>query len=164
MIDGSPATESSRLNFCFADAFQNGDLDFDGNGYQEGSWPNGQSNTPTPIVYTSPMSGGTPYSKVQLETDVGGSSNLCDVGTGTGCAVPPIGANFYPYWTLSGSKSNGGGGGGGCMWSLGTSIPGFTTNSLGGDAEYGSPNVARYAGTIISPVMTNPAMQGHCGT
>jgi hypothetical protein len=163
MIDGSPSEETSPLNFCFDNAFQNGDLDFDGNGYQEGSWPNGQSNTPTPIVYTSPMSGNTPYSKVQFETDVGGSSSMCDTVTGTDCAVPPIGANFYPYWTLSGSKSNGGGGGGGCMWSLGTTIPGFTTNSFGGDAEYGAPNVARYGGTIISPVTTNPAMQGHCG-
>ena len=33
-INGSTTTESSPLNFCFADRFQNGDLDFDGTDYR----------------------------------------------------------------------------------------------------------------------------------
>jgi hypothetical protein len=31
-------------------------------------------------------------------------------------------------------------------------------------AEYGTPNVARYGGTIISPVEANPTLSGACGT
>ena len=36
VINGVPATESARTNECFADRFQNGDLDFDGQSYQAG--------------------------------------------------------------------------------------------------------------------------------
>ncbi|MBV9682762.1 MAG: hypothetical protein JO046_13275, partial [Solirubrobacterales bacterium] len=41
LINGTPTTESSRLNFCFAGRFQNGDLDFDGIDYVPNTWPDG---------------------------------------------------------------------------------------------------------------------------
>ena len=42
------------------------------------------------------------------------------------------------------------------------SNPGVTTQDFGGDAQYGTPNVARYGGTIISQPMKNPEFNGSC--
>ena len=56
------------------------------------------------------------------------------------------------------------GGRGGCLWNFGTDIPSVTTNDLGRDAQYGTPDVARYGGTIISPVEANPTLSPACGT
>jgi len=64
-IDGMAATESAQLNFCYQDAFQNGDLDFDGTGYVP-DWPNGSTNFPTSIQYTGPFSRGHPYPHLQF--------------------------------------------------------------------------------------------------
>ena len=67
------------LNGCFQNQFQNGDLDFDGTGYQTNTWPNGSSNTPTSARYAGPFTAsGAAYPQVQFETDVAGSSALCD--------------------------------------------------------------------------------------
>ena len=46
-------------------------------------------------------------------------------------------------------------------WTIQLSKPGpsqikFFQDNLGGEAEYGAPNTARFAGTIITPVMPNP--------
>ena len=38
---GAPTRMESDANFCFANRFQNGDLDFDGTSYQRNTWPNG---------------------------------------------------------------------------------------------------------------------------
>ena len=40
-VNGVPTTEFSDANQCFADRFQNGDLDFDGLSYTSSAWPNG---------------------------------------------------------------------------------------------------------------------------
>lgn len=159
IVNGVPSTATAKLNFCFADQFQNGDLDFEGTPYQESSWPNGTANHPTPIAISGPYTANfQTYPYVQFETDVGGSSNLCNVGTGADCLVPPIHADFYPFYTLSESGS----GGGRCDWNFGTVIPGRTTSALGGDSQYGSPDVARYGGTIISGVQINPQTAYTC--
>ena len=164
MINGTPTTESSPLNFCFADRYQNGDLDFDGVSYQPNTWPDGSPSHPTPASYIGPFTGGRPYPTVQFESDIGGSSNLCDVATGAGCTVPPISAKFYPYWSLGDS-----GGAqlpaprGTCVWDFGKSIAGVTTEDLGKDTQYGAPDVARYGGTNISPPQPNPELSGRCG-
>ncbi len=165
-INGNPTVESARVTGCFQNQFQNGDLDFDGNPYQPNAWPNGTSNTPTVMRYTGPLTNGAPYPKVQFESDVGGSSALCDTKIGIGCDTPPIGSRFYPYWTLSDSQGLDASHQprGSCIWNFGTTIPGLTINDLNRDAEYGTPNVARYGGTIISGVQTNPALLGGCGT
>jgi hypothetical protein len=169
-LDGAHTTETARLTGCFQDQFQNGDLDFDGNPYQPFSWPNGTARTPTVMRYTGPYSYGQPYPQVQFETDIGGSSALCNTATGAGCTAPPIGARFYPYWTLShpqrtdGQSGQSDGGRGGCLWNFGTDIPSVTTNDLGRDAQYGTPDVARYGGTLISPVEGNPTLSRACDT
>jgi hypothetical protein len=170
-IDGKPVAQSARLTGCFDDQFQNGDLDFDGNPYQPNAWPNGTSHTPTVMRYAGPFTGGSPYPQVQYESDIGGSSFLCNTTTGAGCTTPPIGAHFYPFWTLSKLRGRGSHAfagrddhsPGACVWNFGTDIPGVTTNGLGGDGEYGTPDVARYGGTIISTVQSNPEFAPNCG-
>ncbi len=74
--------------------------------------------------------------------------------TGVGCTAPPAGAAFYPFWSLGNSGFLG------CAWNFGDVIPGRTVTNFGGDAQYGTPNVARYGGTVISAVLSNP--QTHC--
>jgi hypothetical protein len=156
-IDGVATTESSRLNFCLQNFFQNGDLDFDGTGYVP-DWPDGSRNFPTSIQYVGPFTRGHPYPKIQFETDVAASENLCDLSTGTGCTAPPISAAFYPFWSLT-SRS----GSGNCVWNFGNDIAHVTTNDFGRDAQYGTPDLARFAGTLISAVMPNPALARRCG-
>jgi hypothetical protein len=164
VINGTTTTESAPLNWCSAGRFQNGDLDFDGIDYQSNTWPDGSPNHPTAESYIGPFTGGRTYPTVQFETDVGGSENLCDVATGAGCTVPPISAAFYPFWTLNNSErlrpvQNQKGT---CIWNFGTKIKNLTTQAFGGDAQYGRPNVARFAGTIISQPLPNPEFSGSC--
>lgn len=49
-----------------------------------------------------------------------------------------------------------------CVWNFGNTIPHVTVNTLGGVAEYGTPNIARYGGTVISAVKANPQLAGRC--
>ena len=52
-------------------------------------WPNGSKNYPTTFQYAGPFTvGGHTYPQVQFETDVGGSSNLCNTDTGAGLHGP----------------------------------------------------------------------------
>jgi hypothetical protein len=165
LINGTPTTESARLNFCFNNRYQNGDLDFDGTGYVSNTWPDGSPNHPTPASYIGPFTGGRTYPTVQFESDIGGSSNLCNVATGAGCTVPPISAKFYPFWTLAASQAPAQipAPRGTCEWDFGNSIAGITSRDLGKDAQYGTPDVARYGGTIISAPTANPEFAGSCG-
>ncbi|MBV9802772.1 MAG: hypothetical protein JO130_06260 [Solirubrobacterales bacterium] len=169
-INGVPATESSRVDICYNNRFQNGDLDFDGTAYVP-DWPDGSPNHPTSINYIGPFTGGRTYPQVQFETDIGGSSNLCNVATGAGCTVPPISAKFYPFWTLGsaqdsrsdGLSSSGSYGSSLCVWNFGNSLPN-TKADFGKDAQYGTPDVARYGGTIISAPLPNPQLNTRCGS
>jgi hypothetical protein len=164
MINGTPVTESARLNFCFQNRYQNGDLDFDGTGYVP-DWPDGSSNHPTSISYIGPFTrGGRTYPTIQFESNAGGSSNLCDVATGAGCTQPPIGAKFYPFWTLGSASGRQSlpGPRGVCVWNFGNVLP-TTTQSFGRDAEYGTPDVARFAGTSTSAQLPNPELSTRCG-
>jgi uncharacterized membrane protein len=161
-IDGVPATESSDANQCFDNRYQNGDLDFDGLSYQAFAWPNGTRNHPTAFEYAGPFqASGKPYPQIQFETNVGASEILCDTATGSGCTVPPQGSNFYPFWSLSplfpalGSHVTA------CVWNFGNVLP-HTSNTFGKDAQYGTPNVARFAGTSTSPVQANPEFGRAC--
>jgi hypothetical protein len=147
---------------CLQNIFQNGDLDFDGNGYRA-SWPDGSPNHPSPFSYAGPFdSSGNPYPTIQLETNVGASEILCNVSTGAGCTEPPTGAAFYPFWTLGKQDARFGTPGRGCLWNFGNSIAHVTTDDLGGAAEYGSPNTARFAGTSITSPMPNPQLNTSC--
>jgi len=161
VVNGVPTTEFARSNECYNNRFQNGDLDFDGQSYLP-DWPNGSANFPTSFQYAGPFqANGKPYPQVQFETDIGGSSNLCNVATGAGCTAPPISAKFYPFWSLSPQFNAFGVRTTQCAWNFGNDQPG-TIVDLGKDAQYGTPNVARYAGTIISAVQPNPQFTGRC--
>ena len=154
-IDGVPATESSDANQCFDNRYQNGDLDFDGLSYQGSAWPNGTRNHPTAFEYAGPFqASGKPYPQIQFETNVGASEILCDTTTGSGCTVPPQGSKFYPFWSLSKHRT-------GCAWNFGNVLPN-TFKTFGKDAQYGTPDVARFAGTSTSPVQANPEFAGAC--
>ncbi len=159
VINGVPGTETSPVAECFQNQFQNGDLDFDGTPYQLSAWPDGTANHPTPIAISGPYTKGfRTYPYVQFETDVAGSSALCNPSTGAACLAPPLGSKFYPFYTLSESA----GGHGICDWNFGAVIPGKTTSALGGDGQYGAADVARYGGTLTSAVTVNPATAYRC--
>ena len=154
-------TETSPINWCQANRFQNGDLDFDGVPYQRTSWPNGSPNVPTSIRYIGPFDqAGQTYPQIQFETDIPGSEFLCNTFTGLNCTAPPLSAKFYPFWTLTNKKGQNVGHGlfpaGACVWNFGNVIKGVTTRNLGKDAQYGAPAVKVYGGTTISRIMANP--------
>jgi hypothetical protein len=162
LVNGVQTTEYSDANQCFANRYQNGDLDFDGLSYLANSWPNGTKDHPTAFEYAGPFqANGQPYPQVQYESDIGGSSALCDPTTGSGCTVPPASAQFYPYWSLSPLSGGMGGRAAPCVWNFGQDLPN-TINDFGKDTQYGTPDVARYGGTIISAVQPNPEFAGRC--
>jgi hypothetical protein len=151
----SGPTIAGCLNFA-----KGGDLDFDGTSYVA-DWPDGSSSHPNPILIgalngkgVGPMSfvsgsGYTnPYPTFQFETNVPFSEPGCNPLTGVGCAVPPPGAAFYPFYSQIGSGT-------GCLWYLGNDISGQTTNDFGKDAEYGGPTPLEPA-LFSSGPMTNP--------
>ncbi len=161
-INGAPVTEVSQANWCNTGRYQNGDLDFDGVDYVPNTWPNGTRDHPTSFEYAGPFqANGRPYPQIQFETNVGGSSALCDTVTGVGCTVAPIGAKFYPFWSLSPHRVALGSTQTLCVWNFGNELPN-TLRSFGKDAQYGTPDVARFAGTIISPVEPNPEFAPRC--
>jgi len=165
VINGVTTTAYSRSNECFADRYQNGDLDFDGLSYQPFAWPNGGPNHPTAFQYVGPFQAdGQPYPQIQFESDIAGSEAVCNVGTGAGCTVPPADAAFYPFWSLSIQPPSRGGVPvpvTGCVWNFGNRLAN-TIRTFGGDAEYGTPDVSRFAGTVISAPMANPEFFGGC--
>jgi hypothetical protein len=163
-INGHAAKEHWPVAGCIQTQFQNGDLDFEGNTYRA-DWPNGSSNFPQTFRYAGPLDGnGKPYPQVQFETDAGGSERLCNPTTGARCTAPPIGAKFYPFWSLTKKQSLAVPGvpKGFCLWNFGNVIKGVTTNPLGRDKQYGAPNTARFGGTIISKVEPNPELSATC--
>jgi hypothetical protein len=162
LVNGVATTAVSRANECLANRFQNGDLDFDGVPYQTNTWPNGSPNHPTSFKYVGPFqTNGHPYPTVQFETDIGASEILCNVATGAGCTVPPIGAKFYPFWSISPLFNALGSHVSACVWNFGNDQPN-TIKDFGKDAQYGTPDVAIFGGTIISAPVPNPQSSGGC--
>ena len=170
-IDGIKIPAFSANNQCFANRYQNGDLDFDGVSYQPNAWPDGSPGHPTPFEVIGPYDAhGQPYPQVQFETDANGSAFLCDPSTGAGCVVPPTDANFYPFWSISrhghAPFSSPGHTSGwqatSCAWDFGNVSP-QTIKDFGKDAQYGSPDLSWYGGTSISAPMPNPEFSGRCG-
>jgi hypothetical protein len=119
------------------------------------------------MQYAGPFTNGKTYPQIQFESDIGGSSALCDVATGVGCTVPPISADFYPYWSLSplssgyGSYTSLGAHTTACVWNFGGDLP-STIENFGKDAQYGAPDLSWYGGTSISAVEPNPQISGRC--
>ena len=157
-LNGHPVTYRWPIAGCLDNAFQNGDLDFDGTSYRH-DWPDGTRGHPSTFAYLGPFTphGGT-YPTIQFETNVGASEILCDTGTGTGCTTPPTGAAFYPFWTLGRTP----GAGHVCAWNFGDRISGRTVRSFGGDAQYGTPDLARFGGTSTSQPLPNPQLSTRC--
>lgn len=123
------------------------DLDFDGVGYNL-NWPGTLADPvqdallhPTPIQFTTPRFNGPKglidYQRVGFEANAPVlpaflNPPTCDPFSGEGCAMPPVGASFYPFYTTGVAN-------GGCVWWFGGgNIPG-TTNTFGGSAaaEFG---------------------------
>jgi len=115
---------------------------FDGPPYLD-DWPNGSQNRPTPIIFSSPLTGqhfNVNYAQNALVAplpfdEFGGGNQPCDIFTMTGCTKLPITdqgtpAQFYPYFYTT--KVNG------CSWGEGTDVPGLTVNDFGKLDQYGS--------------------------
>jgi hypothetical protein len=165
MVNGKAEKEHAPVAGCLDNLFQNGDLDFDGTGYQSNAWPNGSPNQPTAFRYIGPFdAAGNPYPQIQFESDVPGSEFLCNTTTGLNCDVKPLGSKFYPFWSLNNTQRIAGAGAphGACVWNFGNVLPGVTKQAFGKDAQYGVSDVARYGGTDASAVLANPAVTGNC--
>jgi hypothetical protein len=112
---------------------------FDGVNYHL-SWPDGNTNLhPTPITFSSPLTGGElnrDYQRMAFEADLPRvEGNTCNVLTGVGCTLTPstderVAADFYPFFSTSVSHET-------CRWMLGNFIPGVTTSDWGGGAQWG---------------------------
>jgi hypothetical protein len=131
---------------CEDNAFQNGDLDFDGNSYWP-DWPNSTrpDRFPSTFQQAPPTTNGASYPRIQFQSDAALSEASCAFPNPAGCKVPPPGApgHFYPYWTLTSS----------CHWEFGNMTNG---NTFGKQAQYG--HIIRAVGyaQLFSPIMKNP--------
>jgi hypothetical protein len=157
MVNGQAVVQSWPIAGCQQNVFENGDLDFEGSSYVA-DWPDGTAGHPSSFQYIGPFSNGLhSYPSVQYETNVGASEILCNVATGAGCTNSPVGAAFYPFWSLGHGIA-----GNVCVWNFGNDIAGATKLDFGKTAEYGTPDVARFAGTSISQVLPNPQFSNRC--
>jgi hypothetical protein len=140
-----PKQDSSlvKINSCFS-----ADSDFDSQSYRN-DWPGTNPNVaqdqalhPTPVLFTSPLThnGTRGYSTIAFEADLPrieasdsqDNPPFCDTHTGTNCVNPPMGAQFYPFFSTTDVH-------GICTWQEGGNfIPG-TTNNFGGSSttEFG---------------------------
>lgn len=159
VVNGKAVVERWPIAGCQENVFQNGDLDFDGSSYQA-DWPDGSRGHPTSFEYLGPFTGGGhPYPTVQFETNVPASEILCNTQTGAGCTAVPEGAAFYPFWSLGKSSVSHSGS---CVWNFGNVIRGATVQSFGRTAQYGTPNLARFGGTLTSSPIPNPQLSTRC--
>ncbi|MGZ4722729.1 MAG: hypothetical protein ACXV8L_00800 [Ilumatobacteraceae bacterium] len=123
---------------------------FDGSSYQN-IWPDGSSNHPTPITFSSPLTGNgfhQNYEQVAFEADLPRVElATCDRTTGTGCTLIPttddgVPADFYPYFsTLQGHN---------CRWAEGAALPN-SRSDFGKNNQYGALVALVYtsgAGTV----------------
>ncbi len=120
---------------------------FDGVPYQP-LWPDGNTSLrPTPIKFSSPLTGSgynVQYSRVAFEADLPRIENpaVCDRFTGVGCTLIPstddpslsgtgfAPAAFYPFFSIKNV-------GGQCVWQIGNHIPG-NISDFGQNAQYGT--------------------------
>ncbi|HEY7127897.1 MAG TPA: hypothetical protein VH540_28465 [Ktedonobacterales bacterium] len=139
--DLEPADDDD--NFCFQQA-PAGCVDtnagFDGVSYQK-VWPDGDTqHHPTPILFTSPLTGNgfhVNYSRVAFEADTPALEPLAQCALdGTGCTIVPltdegVEATFYPFYSIGNLGNQ-------CYWAFGNDIPGFSRNDFGKDNQYGT--------------------------
>jgi hypothetical protein len=146
------------------------DLDFDGPSYQL-DWPGTSRNTSTPLKFGSVAGNGigpisaagngndydNPYPIVHFEATVSDSETTCQPN-GVGCVIPPVGAQFYPYYSLitNGGFEYGGEGQSCVLVFGGFSGPGI--QNFGGDAQYGPSNLPWFFGQNTGGPVANPCL------
>jgi hypothetical protein len=140
-----PAADSTlvKIDGCFSD-----DEDFDGQSYRN-DWPGTDPNVvrdrrlhPRPVRFTSPLADGRfNYSRIAFEADLPrieaadsqDNPPFCDRTTGANCVNPPMGADFYPFYTTTFRHGT-------CEWQEGGNFIPRTINHFGGSSttEFGS--------------------------
>jgi hypothetical protein len=133
---------------------------------------------PSPLMFTSPLANGSQqYSTVAFETDLPrieasdsqANPPFCDRMTGTNCVNPPMGAQFYPFFSTTNHDGT-------CTWQEGGNfIPG-TIDNFGGSSttEFGPLLKALYPEAGPTPTFLidnfnsgdqpNPALVGQACT
>jgi hypothetical protein len=146
-----PASSSSLVQVSGCQATNAG---FDGMPYQP-VWPDGNYKMhPTPIVFTSPLTGSgynVNYQRVAFEADLPliENPNVCNVQTGQGCTLIPQTddnepAAFYPFYSTANGVD-------GCVWRIGNHMPG-STNDFGQNNQYGQLLASSYTGLGGGPI------------
>jgi hypothetical protein len=146
--DQEPADGDDRGCFQMAPSgCQGTNAGFDGTPYQP-VWPDGDTaHHPTPILFTSPLTGdgyNVNYDRFAFEADLPRIEGTCNRNTGAGCTLLPITddgtpAPFYPFFTVGQSAER-------CVWAIGNDIPGFSQNDFGRNNQYGPLLLLTYLG------------------
>ena len=163
-IQGDREATDSDDSFCFPASSSTlvqvsgcigTNVGFDGVPYQP-LWPDGNYTLhPTPIQFTSPLTGGgynVNYQRVAFEADlprIEFSAGTCNRGTGVGCTLIPITddgapAAFYPFFSTGHGFS-------GCDWRIGNHMPG-STNDFHQNQQYGTLLSLTYTNTGGHPI------------
>ena len=139
-----PASASTRVKVSGCLGTNTG---FDGASYQP-IWPDGNTALhPTPIKFSSPLTGSgynVNYQRFAFEADLPRIENpaVCDRFTGVGCTLipstddPAIGgtgfepAAFYPFFSISNGSQ-------GCVWRIGNHQP-ASANDFHQNQQYGT--------------------------
>jgi hypothetical protein len=154
---GDQETADVDDGFCFSPAQATvdhiggctaGNYGFDGTSYLN-DWPNGQPNRPTPVMFTSALTGQrftVNYQRTVLAAPLpfnesGSGNQPCNMYTRTGCTLFPVTddgqpAAFYPYFYTTHLQ--------GCTWGEGTDVPGLTVNDFGKQRQYGTYDTGVY--------------------
>lgn len=167
-LEGAPGDQKpadADDTFCFAPGQATVDriggctasnYGFDGPPYLN-DWPDGQRNRPTPVMFSSPLTGRNftvNYAQTALVAPLpfdeeGAGNQPCDTHTRTGCTLLPVTddgqpAQFYPYFYTTRVD--------GCTWGEGTDIPGLTVRDFGKLQQYGTYDAGvYYTGTGGAP-------------
>ena len=149
--DGADTDDTSCNTFRSIGGCTGKDSDRDGVCYTA-SWPDGTASHPASFIIGSPDDGGVgpmTSSTSNLTTFDEGYSQIT-FQTTESTATP-----FYPFFSQAGTGSA-------CRFNFGNDIPGTTVLDFGKTAEYGTPEVTRFAGNVISQIFPNPQFNGSC--
>jgi hypothetical protein len=139
-----PASRSTLIKVAGCTDSNSG---FDGVSYKP-LWPDGSRNHPTPILFSSPLTGedyNRNYARSAFETDLPDLEASCTIlsANDPGCTLIPTTddgtpADFYPYFSTRyrGDNNNQNRGENQCMWQIGGAIP--DSNLFGKNAQYGT--------------------------
>jgi hypothetical protein len=161
--DDAPCFPGPTLAGCIG-----ADRDFDGTSYQR-DWPDGTRMNATSIAIRSVAGAGIgplsisddsgdydqPFPIVQFETDANDSVAAC-LPHGIDCTVPPVGAQFYPFFALTGNRDDDGRRDK-CRLLFGN-FSGHDIDNFGGDAQYGAPNLVHNFRQNTSGPVSNPCI------